>query len=56
MNIGDKAYRIEQTERIRQMEQRLERAATAVMELSAALDKYVAVQEDINLQGTCQGG
>lgn len=29
------------------MEQRLERAASAVMELSAALDKYEAAQDDI---------
>ncbi len=34
-----------QTERIRQMEQRLDRASAAVMELSAALDKYIAAQE-----------
>ena len=39
--------RMEQIERIRQMELRLERSAAAVMELSAALDKYEAVQEDI---------
>jgi hypothetical protein len=38
---------MEQTERIRQMEQRLEKSAAAVMELSAALDKYESVQEDI---------
>ena len=38
---------MEQIERIRQMELRLERSAAAVMELSAALDKYEAVQEDI---------
>ena len=37
----------EQTERIRQMELRMERAAKAVMELSAALENYKAVQEDI---------
>ena len=37
----------EQTERIRQMELRMERAAKAVMELSAALENYEAVQEDI---------
>ena len=37
----------EQIERIRQMELRMERAAKAVMELSAALDNYEAVQEDI---------
>ena len=38
---------MEQVERIRQMEQRVELSAKAVMELSAALDKYEAVQEDI---------
>lgn len=38
---------MEQTDRIKQMEQRFERAAAAVMELSAALDKYEAAQEDI---------
>ena len=38
---------MEQTERISQMELRLERAAKAVMELSAALENYEAVQEDI---------
>ena len=37
----------EQTERIRQMELRMERAAKAVMELSVALENYEAVQEDI---------
>ena len=37
----------EQIERIKEMEGRLERAAAAVMDLSAALDKYEAVQEDI---------
>ena len=37
----------EQTERIRQMELRMERAAKAVMELSAALENYEAVQGDI---------
>ena len=36
---------MEQTERIRQMEQRLNRASAAVMELSAALDKYAEAQE-----------
>lgn len=38
---------MEQIERIKQMKLRLERAAAAVMEVSAALDKYEAVQEDI---------
>lgn len=39
---------MEQTERIRQMEQRLERSAAAVMALSAALDRYEEVKEDIS--------
>jgi hypothetical protein len=38
---------MEQKERIMEMEQRLSRAAKAVMELSVALDNYEAVQEDI---------
>ena len=38
---------MEQADRIRQMEQRLERASVAVMEMAAALDKYIEVQEDI---------
>ena len=38
---------MEQIERIRQMELRMERAAKAVMELSAALENYEAVQDDI---------
>ena len=47
-NVGNKVVNdMEQIERIKQMELRLERAAAAVMELSAALDKYVAVLEDI---------
>ena len=41
------ARKMEQIERIRQMELRMERAAKAVMELSAALDNYEAVQDDI---------
>jgi len=41
------AFNMEQIERIRQMELRMERAAKAVMELSAALDNYESVQEDI---------
>ena len=36
-----------QIERIKEMELRMERAAKAVMELSAALENYEAVQEDI---------
>jgi hypothetical protein len=39
---------MEQAERIRQMEQRLERSAAAVMALFAALDSYEEVQEDIS--------
>ena len=39
---------MEQIERIKQMEQRLERAAAAVMTLSAALDRYEEVQGDIS--------
>ena len=39
---------MEQIERIKQMEMRMERAAKAVMELSAALENYEAVQEDIS--------
>lgn len=40
---------MEQTERIKQMEQRLDRASAAVMELSAALDKYVEAQEALTV-------
>ena len=39
---------MEQIERISQMEQRMERAAAAVMALSAALDRYEEVLEDIS--------
>ena len=42
-----KTTKKEQIERIKQMELRMERAAKAVMELSAALENYEAVQEDI---------
>ena len=38
---------MKQIERIKEMEGRLERAAAAVMDMSAALDKYEAVKEDI---------
>lgn len=38
---------MEQIKRIKQMELRLERAAKAVINLSAALEEYEAVQEDI---------
>ena len=40
---------MEQIERIKQMEQRLEKAAAAVMKLSAALDQYEAAQKDIKV-------
>jgi hypothetical protein len=39
--------KMEQIERIKQMELRMERAVKAVTELSAALENYEAVQEDI---------
>ena len=42
------AIDMEQIERIKQMEQRLERAAAAVMTLSAALDRYEEIQGDIS--------
>lgn len=38
---------MEQIKRIKQMELRLERAAKAVINLSAALEEYEAAQEDI---------
>lgn len=38
----------EQTARIQQMEQYLDRASAAVMELSAALDKYREAQEALS--------
>ena len=38
---------MEQTERIREMEQRMERVAKAVAELTAAVENYEAVQGDI---------
>ena len=46
-NFAHKQMCMEQIERIKQMELRLERAAKAVMELSAAIDKYEEVLEDI---------
>ena len=39
---------MEQIERIKQMELRLDRASSAVMELSAALEKYNEAQDDIS--------
>lgn len=38
---------MEQIERIMQMERKMERAARAVMNLSAALEEYEAIQGDI---------
>ena len=39
---------MEQTARINAMEHRMERASAAVMELSAALDRYAAVADDLD--------
>ena len=39
---------MEQVERIKQMELRLDRASSVVMELSAALENYNEVQDDIS--------
>ena len=39
---------MEQIERIKQMELRLDRASSAVMDLSAALEKYNEAQDDIS--------
>lgn len=38
---------MKQIERIKQMEERFERASNAIKRLSAALDKYEKAQEDI---------
>ena len=38
---------MEQTERIKEMERRMSRASAAVIELSAALDKMEAAEQDI---------
>lgn len=38
-----------QTERIRQMERRFDRASQATSQLAAALDQYDAVKDDIRL-------
>ena len=40
---------MEQIERIKQMELHLDRASSAVMQLSAALDNYIDVQEYISV-------
>lgn len=39
---------MEQTDRIKQMEQRFDRASQAVIDLSAAIDKYVEAQDALN--------
>ena len=39
---------MEQIERIKQMELRLDRASSALMDLSAALEKYNEAQDDIS--------
>ena len=40
---------MEQIERIKQMEQHMDCASAAVMELSATLDKYVEAQKSITI-------
>ena len=40
---------MEQIERIKQMELHLDRASSAVMQLSSALDNYIDVQESISV-------
>ena len=40
---------MEQIERIKQMELHLDRASSAVMQLSAALDNYIDVQKSISV-------
>ena len=44
---------MEQIERITQMERKMERAAMAVLNLSAALEEYEAVQGDIITLSEC---
>lgn len=45
VSLCQKVKQMEQIERIKQMELRMEHAAKAVMELSVALDNYEAAQE-----------
>lgn len=45
VSLRQKVNEMEQIERIKQMELRMEHAAKAVMELSVALDNYEAAQE-----------
>ncbi|MBQ2192589.1 MAG: DUF4298 domain-containing protein [Prevotella sp.] len=46
---------MEQTERIKEMEQRMNRASMAVMGLSAALDQFEAAKNDIDTLNTYYG-
>jgi len=46
---------MEQTERIKEMEQRMNRASMAVMGLSAALDHFEAAKNDIDTLNTYYG-
>lgn len=46
---------MEQTERIKEMEQRMNRASMAVMGLSAALDQFEAAKNDIDTLNTYFG-
>jgi hypothetical protein len=55
MNTEDKAPQ-ETLERIKKMEQHLNRASAAVMDLSAALDKYVEAQESMAALSEYYGG
>ena len=47
---------MEQIERVKQMEQCLDKASVAVMQFSEALDKYVDAQEAIAKLGEYYGG
>ena len=49
VSLRQKVNEMEQRERIKQMELRMEHAAKAVMELSVALDNYEAAQEALRL-------
>lgn len=46
---------MEQTERIKEMEQRMNRASMAVMGLSAALDQFEVAKNDIDTLNTYYG-
>ena len=47
--------RMEQIERIKQMEQHLNRASQAVMQLSAAIDRYAAAQDSLKALSSYYG-